>query len=93
MWLLLLVQGPKISRDLPHIGPERVGRPVGCAPVPMVQDGIRPIKVVLSRCRLKIRPDLYCGGLGSSLRFHKKGPSHGFSESPHHVAVVARVAA
>ena len=90
---LLLIKGPEKPRDFLHISPGRVGHTHGCMPVPMFQYGVCLTKVGPAHCRIKTRHDRYFGGLGSSPRVHKKGKSHGFSDSPRHVAVMERVEA
>ena len=90
---LLLIQGPEILRDLIYIVPEMVGRPHRCIRVPTFQYGVRPAKFGPAQCRLKTLPYLFCGILGPSLIVHKKVLSHGFSDSPCHVAFLERVSA
>ena len=77
--------------DLLHISPGRVGCPGGCVSVTKIQDGVRPAKVGINRCRIMTRQDICWGGLGSSTGFCKKVLSHGFSDTHIHVAFVARV--
>ena len=54
---LLLIQGTEIPYDLLHMVPGSIVCPRGCVLVQMFQYGVRPTKVGLARCSIKIIPD------------------------------------